>query len=111
MPLPFILQPPPGKDGFREWMFAHSQDHEEIREGIQTLKGVNLPIYVLDPVSQDDFQGWLERHQQAHNDMNGILNLSGEDLTGLDPSRPEQLQAWMFLNFHEHQSARQVLAI
>jgi hypothetical protein len=111
MPLPPIISIPPGEPGWKEFLFNHARDHDEIRLKIQSLFHINLPTYVLDPVLKDDFQGFLERHQQAHNDFNGVLNLNGTDLTGMNPDKPSELHAWLWLNFSEHQNARGVLGI
>lgn len=111
MPLANILSIAPDSQGWDTFFFDHARDHEDIRTAIQKLLHINLPTYVIDPVSKVDFQGFLERHQQFHNDFNGVLNLNGNDLTGLDPNKPAELSAWLFLNFSEHQNARSALAI
>lgn len=111
MPLPFILNIPQEDTGWDQWAYWHDRDHIEIHDAIFKLKGINLPIYVIYPVDRQGFQGWLERHQQYHNDMNGVLGLNGDDLTGLDPNKAAELQAWLWLNFSEHQNARTNLAI
>jgi len=111
MPLPQILNIAPDEQGWNTFFFDHARDHDEIRAAVQKLKGINLPQYVLEPVDRKNFQTFLERHQQAHNDMLGVTGVNGSDLTGLDPDKPAELQAWLFLNWTEHSNVRQVLAI
>jgi hypothetical protein len=111
MPLPHILYPPPGEDGMRSWVFAHWQDHLEIVGAINRKLGTNLQVYVIDPLPMTDMRSWLQRHQYYHNDMNGLFQIQGSDLQGLDLKDPEIVRQWMFENFQEHQAVRAVLGI
>jgi hypothetical protein len=111
MPLVNILYPPSGADGFAEWLFSHQQDHNEISGGALKILGANLPQYILDPMQQSDIKSWLLRHQQAHTDMNSLLGLAGQDLQDVDFEQSDQIRAWMYQNFTEHQAARTRLGI
>lgn len=109
--LPQLIAVEKGDDNFNQWAYAHYQDHIEIKEAIQTQKHLNLQIQEIDEINWDDVYGWLERHQLMHNDFNGVLNLAGNDLTSVDFQNEGQRATWMWLNFREHQIARQVLGI
>jgi len=109
MALPHILYPPPGAEGMRSWLFAHWQDHLAIVDDLNRKLGLNLPVYVIDPLPQKDMRSWLQRHQAYHIDMNGLLQIQGSDLQGLDLKDPENVRQWMFQNFLEHQAIRAVL--
>lgn len=93
------------------WAYAHYQDHIEIKQALQTKKNLNVQIQEIDEINWDDFYGYLERHQLMHNDFNGILRLEGNDLTSVDFQNYAQRQQWLWLNFREHQIARQALGI
>lgn len=109
--LPYIAEPPPGQSGLNTWIYHHAKDHEELRQAVQARLGINLPLLVLDPLVPQDVKGWLERHQQSHNNFNAVLGLNGNDLSVVDFNNRDQAQAWFWLNFQEHQSAHQALAI
>jgi hypothetical protein len=111
MPLPHILYPPPGEEGMRTWIFQHWQDHLAIVDSINAQLGTNLQLYVIDPMPQKDMRSWLQRHQYFHNDMNGLFQIQGSDLQGLDLKDPEIVRQWMWTNFQEHQSVHAVLGI
>lgn len=111
MPLPNILFPPDGEQGLSEWSFAHQQDHNEIAQAVNRILGTSLTFYQLDPVNWNDRKSWLLQHQSAHTDFNQILQLSGQDLQSVDLDKPDELRAWMYEQFIEHQSARARLGI
>lgn len=91
-----------------EWAlfsWAHRDQHDQIRQVIQELGGPNLTEYQLDPIVLDRFQDFLAANQQTHNDMNGVLQLQGNDLSQLDPANQNETDAWIWLHFKEHQDA------
>lgn len=89
----------------------HFQDHLEIMQAIQKQKNVRLTEYLIDPWMDADKEGILERHQQFHDDMNQQLNLNGNDLSSVDFQKQNEVQAWVSLNYFEHNAARTALGI
>lgn len=83
----------------------------EIVQAIRKQLSVSLPIYIIDPWTDFDQKGILERHEQFHNDMNQTLGIPGNDLSDIDFKKPNELKAWIFLNYEEHLNARMQLAI
>ena len=114
MPNSSLLNVPNSLEAWNQWSFNHAQEHINIIQAIQNLKGVQLTQYQLDPVNftnkkaVDDF---LERHQQTHIDMDGVLGIQSTDLQDTDLSDPKKLQAWIYSNWLEHNAANQELGI
>lgn len=92
-------------------MFQHWQEHQDIVQALQKQLGIQLHSYIIDPMPLKDFRAWLIRHQYYHNDMNGLLQIQGSDLQGLDLKNPEVVRQWMWTNFQEHQAVNAVLGI
>jgi hypothetical protein len=46
----------------------------------------------------------------VHSEQNGLLRISGSDLTGVDFRQPEQLEIWLRLHALEHERASAALA-
>jgi len=67
--------------------------------------------YQLDPIPEQAFQDWLERNQQTHIEMDAAIGAQSVDLTDVDPSKKNQLSAWIFLHYIEHQTAELALKI
>jgi hypothetical protein len=111
MSLPPLYQPPEGSRGWEEYWFQHFQDHLEIVQAIQNTLNVPLTVYDIDPWTNTDKEGILERHEQFHNDMNGVLQIPGNDLSEVDFKNPGQVKAWVWLNYQEHLNAHMALAI
>lgn len=109
MSLANLVAPPPTDRGFQEWLFYHQQDHLQIVQQIQIVKGIILPSYVIDPMDPVDFKGWAQRHQNYHNDMNAILGLDGFDLQEVDFNDDQAKQDWMWQNFSEHRDVHKAL--
>jgi len=106
-----VINPSPDDQDFSAWSFNHYQDHLEIIQAVKAHGGPSLEILEINEINPQDVQSWLERHQTMHNDMNGVLNLQGNDLTAVDFRDAGQRQSWMWLNFNEHRNARGALAI
>lgn len=111
MPLPYILDVPPVETGWQEWVFNHARDHQEIIDAVRVKKNIILPYYNLDQFNPDSPTVWLEAHQQAHSDMNVIFGIAGNDIESLDFKKPNEVQAWLWLNFQEHNGVRSHLKI
>lgn len=90
----------------------HNRDaHELVVDGIYKNTGVQLPQYPIDPIDRNDFQSWLYTHQAMHNSINAALNLTGNDLTELDPDKPEQMSVWIQDHASEHLQWGKILGI
>lgn len=111
MGLPNLYQPPEGQRGWQEYWFNHFQDHVEIVQAIRKQLNIDLPVYIIDPWSEFDQSGILERHTQFHNDMNLVLGIPGNDLSTVDFKKANEVKAWVYLNYTEHQNAHASLAI
>lgn len=88
-----------------EWSFAHMAHHRDIIEFIRLQKSIVLPEYILDPMDTTDLGTFANQHQNMHNAFNSILGLAGNDLTDVNWQDRGQREAWIWLNFVEHQNA------
>ena len=73
-----------------------------------------LTQYVMYPVNEQnkvDMGNFLENKQQSHEDFNSFLNLQSSDIEELDINNPQQLQAWIYLQYQELNSACEALKI
>lgn len=104
-----LLNVPKTVEEWAVFSYAHRDQHQQIRQAIQARTGINLTEYQIDPIALDDFPTFLTANQNMHNDFNGILKTQGDDLSQLDPRDQEQLTAWVYLHFREHQAAANVL--
>ena len=89
-----------GLGAFESWLRSHQTAHQQAALATNTF----LPI--LDPFnleSQVAREGWLKDHARAHDEVNAYLNIAGSDLTELNWDNPREVQAWVDLNFLEHQ--------
>ena len=89
-----------GFGAFESWLRAHQSSHSDAARATSTF----LPI--LDPFdlqNEEAREVWLADHARAHDEVNAYLNIAGSDLTELDWSNPREVQAWVDLNFLEHQ--------
>lgn len=107
--LAHLLNVPKTPEDWAVWGYAHRDQHQEIRQAIQTRFGVVQTEYPLDPIDLSNIHGFLEWNQQTHNDMNGALNTQGSDLSEVDPKDLNQLQAWIWLHYQEHITAANIL--
>jgi hypothetical protein len=94
-----------------QWSFSHMAHHRDISRRIYELVKVALPEYILDPVNPDDTGDWEYQHQLMHDNMNSLLGIVGQDLTGIDWKDQRILTAWVFLNANEHMQASNILEI
>lgn len=109
MSLAHIIYPPPTRGGLQEWLLQHYFHHLAIIGGVQTKFNISLPVRMIYPLQNAEDQAqlnvFLEEHQTMHNDMDGILNIAGNDLSEVDFKDKKQLDAFMWLNFSEHRDA------
>lgn len=106
-----LLNTPRTPEDWKWFSFHHAQDHMEIAQAINAKQGTNLQNYIIDPISPAALDLFLENNQQYHVDMNNALGLPSVDLEETDLTNAKQLQAWIWLNYLEHQSARETLGI
>ena len=106
-----LLAVPQSETDWDIWSVHHRQDHDLIRQAIQQQRNVNLPQYQLDPLPFNAPLIWLAYNQESHNDWNGVLRLQGHDLEGVDFRDPRQVEAWVYLNWIEHQDAANILKV
>jgi hypothetical protein len=99
-----LLEIPKTDEDWDRWSFHHRQDHDVIWQAIRDQNKLNLPEYDLDPIAFDAWDQWLTRNEQAHEDVNGVLGTQGVDLEQLDPKDQDQLEAWVWLHYLEHQT-------
>lgn len=103
-----LLNTPKSNEDWARWGFHHRQSHDAIVQAINGL-GRSLTTYQLDPVLLN--KDWLDRDQQAHNDFNSALRISGADLTEVNFKKPNEVEAWIWLEFQEHFVAERALGI
>jgi hypothetical protein len=96
---------------FDRWSFANMASHRDIIRRIFETNGTELPEYVLSPFDPTNMDAWLELHQQMHTDFQGILGISGYDLTVLDWNDESQVSTWLAQHANTHWIASQVLGI
>jgi hypothetical protein len=82
--------------------FHNRDSHDLASDAVFKLTGIAPPRYLLDPIPINDFKSWAYTHQAAHNSINAALGLPGNDLTDVDPTKPEQLASWVQLHAFEH---------
>lgn len=93
------------------WAFAHMAHHRDINRRIYELVKIALPEYILDQINPDDVGTWEYQHQLMHDAQNSLLNIDGQDLTGVDWKNNNELSAWILLNANEHYQASNILEI
>jgi hypothetical protein len=107
--LAHIIYPPPTKGGFQEWILQHYAHHQAIVWGVKQKFNITLPIRMIypfkDPTDQAQLDIFLEEHQSMHSDMNGPLNIAGNDLSDVDFKNKKQLDSFFELNYFEHLAA------
>lgn len=106
-----LMMVPNSPQDWAVWSLHHKLDHDEIQLACNAQLGTKSNQYCLDPIPMDQIQEWLTRNQQSHNEMNGPLGLQGTDLEDVDFNDKRQLEAWIFLHYQEHYSARSKLRI
>lgn len=109
------LQNIPGTpEELAQWAFAHQAHHVDLNAAIYNQLNIALPQFVLDPFdpsNEDQMGTWSYLHQQMHENQNFILGLAGANLVDVDWSKPEELAAWVQLNFIEHLQASNILGV
>jgi hypothetical protein len=91
--------------GLDRWSLSHAAHHDKITEFLNaTAAAPGIGFFILDPINRRDTQQWLLDHQESHNLINSAFGISGNDLQDVDFADPNQVRAWLDLNFAEHQT-------
>jgi hypothetical protein len=94
------IGPEPGSAD--RFIFSHAQDHNNLIARANLL-GAKLDYRIIDPVGTDIDQ-WLLDHQRLHDDLGQLTGYQNADLTVVDFDNEAQRQAWIDINFAEHQT-------
>lgn len=89
-----------GFGAFEFWLRSHQTAHQQAAQATNTFLPILDPFNVQEPIARE---GWLKDHARAHDEVNQYLKIAGSDLTELDWSNPREVQAWVDLNFLEHE--------
>lgn len=115
MTLATLFNIPSDPFAFQQFSFSNAEHHVLIANAIQTLYNQATPAYILDPIPVLDSQGgagvWLYNHQAVHNFQNAVLGIAGNDLTGVDWQKPDEVADWINLHAEEHRTAATRLGI
>lgn len=111
MSISSLLNVPETQQHWDQWSLNHRISHDNIVQAINKQKKLQLQAYLLDPIPSSAIADWLERNQQAHTDMNGALKLQNSDLSEVDFKNKEQLKAWIYEHWQQHQAAARALRI
>lgn len=111
MALPTLYNIPTNMRDFAVFSFTNMDEHRKIITSVRSAYNVILQEYIIDPVPFEDFPAWAYRHQQMHNQQNAVLGITGNDLTTVDLSKPDQLASWIALHANEHYQAASILGI
>lgn len=113
MPSSDLLNVPKSKSDWDNWSLNHMLEHQKIIQAIASQSNGNIQLiqYQLDPIDFQNPTYFLERHQQTHLDMDSALGLQSADLQDVDLKDDKQLQSFIYINWIEHFSANQTLAI
>lgn len=106
-----LLNVPKNLAEWNRWSFNHAQDHLLIIQTIQQQGGPSLAEYQLDPINFGDTFNFLRLHAQTHLEMNEALQLQSIDLSETDFSDPNQVNAWVYSNYQEHNNVHLRLGI
>jgi hypothetical protein len=102
---------PQTDEELQHWGFVHMAHHRDIIRLIFETVNIVLPEFQLDPIDPNDTGTWEYQHQQMHQQMDAVLGIDGNDLTGVDWKNPSELSGWIFLNSSEHLQAADLLEI
>lgn len=85
-----------------EFSFNNQCHHIDVQKAIIKTKAINLPLYPIDPIPSFDNVTWLQNHQAMHSAVNGVLGTQSNDLSTLDPTKPEDVEVFTYLHAQEH---------
>ena len=91
--------------------FDNFGEHLKIQRAILARHNLNLPLFPIDPIPLFDLLTWARIHQSMHASANGVLKLSGFDLTGVDFRKPEEVVVWTQNHGQEHLALSRALRL
>lgn len=100
---------PSDDPSFDEWAFNHAAHHYDIVRRIYEVYKIAVPQYILYPSVRQEFPEYL--HQIMHEDMDSVLNISGNNLLGINWQDSGELSVWLGLNASEHIQASDILKV
>lgn len=106
-----LLNVPTNAEEWDIWSYHHRLSHDAIRNAIQMSQSVELTDYQLDPIPTFAMVDWLERNQQTHIEMDAALKSQSVDLSDVNIQNKNQLEAWIYAHYLEHQTAETTLGI
>lgn len=106
-----LLNAPKTQADWDRWSFDNRDSHDRIRAAIAAKGGPRLGDYQLDPINPQDSGGWLERHSQTHKDMDSAIGAQSSDMLDVDLTDENQLQAFIYEHWQEHQTAERALGL
>src|SRR5262245_396826 len=114
MALANLLNVPGTPEELAVWSTAHARHHTDINRTIFELTTIVLPEFLLDPFDPADSSSmdqWLYKHQLIHDDIEQLLGISGFNLNSVDFQNPDELAAWVTLNFNTHYQIANLLQV
>jgi hypothetical protein len=96
------------------WGNQHWQDHQQIASAILTKFKITIWVPPLDPVPYNNkgvLETWHNWHGQLHLLMNNATGQVSNDLESVDVTNLAQLEAWVYLDWVEHQNNHRALGI
>ena len=109
--LAVLLEVPETPDEWGRYAFHNQNQVFLIQQAILEQKGITLNPYVLFPLNLDVPTQWLQNNQSAHTDFNAVLGLQGHDIQDLDFNNPDEVAAWVNLNYNELFDASSALKV
>lgn len=91
--------------------FDNERHHRAIVNAIFAQHNIELPSFPLDPIPLFDLMTWGFNHQSMHSSVNGILGLTGFDLSTIDFRKPEERVVWLENHGREHQNWSRALGV
>lgn len=70
-----------------------------------------IAFFILNPINPNDPRQFLFDHQNSHNAINAALGQPGNDLQDVDFNDQAQVDAWLDLNFTEHQTWNDITGV
>ena len=111
MGLADLANVPSDPDGMASWAFEHIAQHRDQIAAIYRIYRIALPEYLIAPVNLRDPGQFAQLHQAMHNNTTAVLGISGYDLTNAAFQDPQEMAAWIQLNFQAHYEENGLLAI
>lgn len=111
MGLADLANVPADSDEMAAWSFAHAAQHRDQIAAVYRIYRIALPEYLITPVNLRDPGQFAQLHQAMHNAIDAVLGIDGYDLTNAAFQDPQELAAWIDLNFQSHYIENGILGI